>query len=69
MWGFQIGTLELIADEQVVWSRTDRQQDAWLFAQVRLPAGVYEVRSFEEFSYFLFPHLLLKPFGLAQIRR
>lgn len=44
MWGFHIGTLELIADNQVVWSKTDRQQDAWLFAQVQLPAGSYEVK-------------------------
>lgn len=43
MWGFHIGTLELIANDEVVWSRTDRQQNAWLLAEVILREGNYEV--------------------------
>lgn len=43
MYGFQIGTLELLADDVVLWSLTGRQADQWRLAQVVLPDGKYEV--------------------------
>ena len=44
--GFQIGTLELIADDadNVLWSVSGSQENKWLWAQVDLPIGDYEVR-------------------------
>ncbi len=43
MYGQQIGTLALLADKQPLWSRTGRQEDEWLRADVILPAGDYMV--------------------------
>lgn len=42
--GFQIGTLELIGDQEtVIWSLTGRQNREWLLAKVTLMPGMYEV--------------------------
>ena len=44
MYGTQIGTLQLIKDdEEVLWSLTGRQRNEWLFAQIKIPAGDYLV--------------------------
>lgn len=56
--GFQIGTLELIANDEVIWSLTDRQADQWLLATVNLPVGDYEVIEF----FKLFSKYILKDY-------
>ena len=43
MYGTQIGTLELIVDNNVILSLTGRQKPEWMLAQVKLPAGNYLV--------------------------
>lgn len=48
MWGFYIGTLELIAGESVLWSMTGSQEDNWLRTEVKLPAGKYQVYILEK---------------------
>ena len=51
MWGTQIGTLELIADSNTLWSLTGRQKKEWLLAQVKLPPGNYLVISFSKLKF------------------
>jgi hypothetical protein len=43
MWGSQIGTLEIRAGNQLLWSLSDRQKDEWLYAELALPSGDYTV--------------------------
>ena len=46
MYGTLIGTLELKRDEQVLWSKTGKQKNEWLFAEVFLEPGSFQVLIF-----------------------
>jgi hypothetical protein len=39
MYGSQIGTLELIVNNNPIWSLTGQQENKWLLAEVTLPPG------------------------------
>jgi hypothetical protein len=52
MFGTQIGTLELKAGDDVLWSKTGRVLNEWTRAQVQLSPGQYEV-NFKSFSLLL----------------
>lgn len=44
MYGFQIGSLELIINgSNLLWSLSGKQQNKWLLAKVELPSGEYVV--------------------------
>jgi hypothetical protein len=43
MWGGNVGTFELIADSNVIWTLTGKQSNSWLLAEVQLPPGNYLV--------------------------
>ena len=43
MYGTLIGTLELKRDNKVLWSKTGRQKNEWLFAEVSLSPGSFQV--------------------------
>ena len=43
MYGTLIGTLELKRDNEVLWSKTGRQKNEWLFAEVSLSPGSFQV--------------------------
>ena len=49
MYGNQIGTLELIVNESVIWHLTGKQDNDWLLAQIKLPVGNYLVKLNLEF--------------------
>lgn len=59
MFGNQIGTLELLIynetntsinqDYTVIWSKTGRQINDWLYGNVTLPIGNYIVNTFNLF--------------------
>ncbi len=53
MYGTQIGTLELIANDIVLWSLTGRQSNQWLLAQVKLPIGNYLVGYITKLNYLI----------------
>ncbi len=44
MYGSTIGTLELKRDDQVLWSKTGRQKNEWLYAVIILEPGSFEVK-------------------------
>ncbi len=43
MYGRLIGTLELKANDEIVWNVTGQQNPEWIQAKVKLPAGNYNV--------------------------
>ena len=45
MYGRTIGTLELKVDNNTIWSKTGRQENAWVKAEVDLSIGTYKVNN------------------------
>jgi hypothetical protein len=43
MYGRQIGTLLISANDNVIWSLSGSQDDEWLYADIVLPKGDYQV--------------------------
>jgi len=44
MYGFQIGTLEFIVNKSdLLWTKSGKQKNQWLLAQIDLPYGEYTV--------------------------
>jgi hypothetical protein len=47
MYGLQIGTLELLLNDEVVWSLSDRQENEWKLAKISLIPGDYNVKFYK----------------------
>lgn len=43
MYGATIGTLELKRDEEILWSKTGRQKNEWLFNEITLEPGSFKL--------------------------
>ena len=50
MYGSQVGSLELIVNNNPIWSLTGQQENNWLLAEVKLPSGNYTVFFFTDFQ-------------------
>ena len=43
MYGTSIGTLELLLDNNVIWSLSGSQDNEWLLAETNIPVGQFQV--------------------------